>query len=124
MTDRLTLDELLAAVEVVDANIDAHTAAQYQAQPLAAHWARITKVCEESGEVWRALSKWTGENPRKGVCGTRDDLLGELADCVSAAMCGIQHLTKDTDETWEIVSAAFIRARIRIAEYAPDGDLR
>jgi NTP pyrophosphatase (non-canonical NTP hydrolase) len=123
MADRLTLDELLETVTVVDANIDASAAPAYRAQPLAADWARVTKVCEEAGEVWRALSKWTGENPRKGVCGTRDDLLGELGDTVSAAMCAIQHLTKDTAETWAVVSAALIKARQRIAEYAPPVDM-
>lgn len=117
MTEQLNLADLLETVELVDAAIDAHAAPDYAAQPLAADWARVTKVCEEAGEVWQALSKWTGENPRKGVCGTLDDLLGELADCVSAAMCAIQHLTKDADRTWEVVSAAFIKARDRISTY-------
>lgn len=115
--DKLTLDELLQAVELVDAHIDASTGPDYQAQPLARAWARVTKVCEEAGEVWRALSKMTGENPRKGVCGTRAELLGELGDTVSAAMCAIQHLTKDTSETWAVVSAALIKARQRVGEH-------
>jgi NTP pyrophosphatase (non-canonical NTP hydrolase) len=100
----------------VDAHIDAATGQPYREQPLALTWARVTKVCEESGEVWRALSKMTGENPRKGICGTEDELLGELGDTASAAICAIQHLTKDTAETWAIVSAALIKARRRVAE--------
>ena len=118
MTESLTLDELLEAVRIVDAHIDSATGADYRAQPLALHWARVTKVCEEAGEVWRALSKWTGENPRKGVCGTEEDLLGELGDTASAAICAIQHLTKDTDATWAVVSAALIKARARVTEVA------
>jgi len=114
MTDHLTLAEMLEAVEIVDAHIDSATAPQYQGQPLALDWARVTKVCEEAGEVWRALSNLTGENPRKGVCGTRDELLGELGDTASAAICAIQHLTKDTGETWAVVSAALLKARQRV----------
>ena len=119
---RLTLDELLQAVAIVDAHIDANTGPGYRAQPLALDWARITKVCEEAGEVWRALSKMTGENPRKGVCGTEDELLGELGDTVSAGICAIQHVTKDTAATWAVVSAALIKARERVAEHAPAGE--
>jgi hypothetical protein len=115
--ERLTLDELLEAVELVDANLDANTSPDYLAQPLARRWARVTKVCEEAGEVWKALSRWTGENFRKGVCGTEDEVLGELADTASAAICAIQHITKDTSATWAVVSAALIKARARVAEH-------
>jgi NTP pyrophosphatase (non-canonical NTP hydrolase) len=118
----MTLPDLLDAVEIVDAHLDANTAPGYLAQPLAADWARVTKVCEEAGEVWAALSKYTGENPRKGVCGTLDDLLGELGDTVSAGICAIQHLTKDTDRTWEVVSAALAKARGRVE--AAVGEIR
>lgn len=121
MSDHLTLAELLEAVEIVDAHIDSATAPEYRAQPLAADWARVTKVCEEAGEVWKALSKLTGENPRKGVCGTRDELLGELGDTASAAICAIQHLTKDAGETWAVVSAALLKARQRVGEH-PEAD--
>lgn len=46
MADRLTVDELLAAVELVDAHIDAATGPTYRDNPLALDWARITKVCD------------------------------------------------------------------------------
>jgi NTP pyrophosphatase (non-canonical NTP hydrolase) len=117
MAEHLTLAELLQAVEIVDAHIDSATSPQYREQPLALDWARVTKVCEEAGEVWRALSKMTGENPRKGVCGTEDELLGELGDTVSAGLCAIQHLTKDTEATWAVVSAALAKARHRASEH-------
>ena len=113
----MTLGELLAAVEAVDAHIDANTGPDYLAQPLARDWARVTKVCEEAGEVWKALSKYTGENPRKGKCGTLEELLDELGDTASAAVCAIQHLTKDTARTWEVVSAALDKAVHRISEF-------
>ena len=105
---------LLAMIRDIDAYIDAHTAPEYQEQPLAGHWARITKVCEEAGEVWEALSKCTGENYRKGVCGSWDDLLDELGDTVSAAACAIQHITKDESVTGAVIMAAFEKAQARI----------
>jgi phosphoribosyl-ATP pyrophosphohydrolase len=113
-TPGLTLDELLQAVAVIDDYLDSHRNPEYIEQPLANDWARVTKICEEAGEVWLALSKRTGENYRKGVCGSEEELLGELADCVSAALCGIQHRTKDIAATWAVVSSAFLKARDRI----------
>lgn len=118
----MTLPDLLEAVEIVDAHLDANTAPDYLTQPLALDWARVTKVCEEAGEVWAALSKYTGENPRKGKCGSLDDLLGELGDTASAAICAIQHLTKDTGQTWGVVSAALAKARSRVEAAA--GEIR
>lgn len=110
----LPLTEALAVIKKVDAHLDSSASPDYAAQPLAQDWARITKVCEEAGEVWRALSKATGENFRKGVCGTEEELLGELADTASAALCAIQHRTKDTGRTWAIVSAALLKAAERV----------
>lgn len=115
--DGLELHELLAAVKTIDAFLDSHRSPEYIGQPLANDWARITKVCEEAGEVWKVLSQLTGENYRKGICATEDDLLGELGDCVSAAMCAIQHRTKDIAATWAVVSAAFRKASQRVAEH-------
>jgi len=120
-TAAMTLAGLLEVAEIVDAHLDANAAPEFLAQPLAADWARVTKVCEESGEVWAALSKYTGENLRKGACGTLDELLGELGDTVSAGICAIQHLTKDTDRTWEVVSAAFAKARARVLRAGSGG---
>jgi NTP pyrophosphatase (non-canonical NTP hydrolase) len=114
----MTLAEFLDAVRVVDAHLDSAATPDYLAQPLALDWARVTKVCEEAGEVWAALSKLTGENPRKGVCGTKDELLGELGDTASAAICAIQHLTKDELLTWLVLSAALAKALRRVDEHA------
>lgn len=35
-------------------------------------------VCSEAGEVMDAPAAVTGKNPRKGVCGTWDEVTGEL----------------------------------------------
>ena len=117
------LDDFLEAVEIVNAHLDSVVAPEYAAQPLAHMIMRVTKVCEEAGEVWQALSKWTGENPRKGACGTKSELLGELGDTASAAICAIQHLTGDSAATWAVVSAALAKARQRVADHASAGCL-
>lgn len=111
MTDRP--EHLLEVIRVVDDWLDSDVGLNYQNQPLAHHWARITKVSEEAGEVWKALSNWTGENPRRGVCGTWDELVEELADTACAAIFAIQHLTKDAGTTWSILGAAADKAHQR-----------
>lgn len=114
------LKRLMAIVRDVDAHLDANTAEPYRQQPLGADWARITKVCEEAGEVWKALSKATGENPRKGLCGTWDDVLEELGDTASAALCAIQHITKDEARTAAVLVAALEKAHRRVGEFAQE----
>jgi NTP pyrophosphatase (non-canonical NTP hydrolase) len=112
----MTLEDLIDAVEVIDAWLDSAASPEYKTQPLAQDYARVTKACEESGEVWKAWSKYTGENPRKR--GTEqaalDDVLEELGDTVTAGLCGIQHLTKDKQATRAILIAAVAKARSRV----------
>jgi hypothetical protein len=115
MTEHLTLAELLEAVAAVSDHVDAGMGAPYQGQPLAKTWARVTKVASEAGEAIDALSAMTGENFRKGICGTEEELLGELGDAFSAAICAIQHITQDADRTWAVASAAIQKARSRVA---------
>jgi NTP pyrophosphatase (non-canonical NTP hydrolase) len=54
---------------------------------------RVTKVANEVGEMLEALEGYTGENPRKGVYATREDVVKELLDCASAALCAVEHMT-------------------------------
>jgi hypothetical protein len=110
----LSLETALAIVTDVDAYLDSAQAPEYREQPLAQDWARVTKVCEEAGEVWKEQSRRTGENYRKGRCGSDEELLGELADTASAALCAIQHVTKDSDRTWDVFAAALLKARSRV----------
>jgi len=55
-------------------------------------WRRCAKVCEEAGEVTEALLGMTGENPRKGVTHTQNDLVVELLDVALAALGAVAHL--------------------------------
>ena len=131
---------VFALLEPIDRVLDEGTAVIYKDQPLAQDWGRVAKVAEELGEAlehldehatvedWRrvgqiarpagraiaALIAYTGENPRKGVCGRQEALLEELADVAMTAMLGIQHFTKDTVRTQRIVAAkaVFIAERL------------
>jgi hypothetical protein len=67
--------------------------------PEALLWSRVTKVCEESGEVWRALSLYVGENPRKGHDGTQQAIEDELLDTAAAALAAVHHLNGNDPRT-------------------------
>ena len=45
----------------------------------------IMKIAEEFGEAVQAYIGITGQNPRKGTYGTRDDVQKELADVIITA---------------------------------------
>lgn len=65
---------------------------------------RLGKVNVEAGELWDAVEGWTGENPRKGVYGSRDDVLKELIDCASASLCAIEYMTGDQGRSVQLVA--------------------
>lgn len=60
--------------------------------PEAATWARLAKITEEAGEVVAAHIGATGQNPRKGVTHTREDVEGELLDVAITALAALEHL--------------------------------
>lgn len=135
----ITIDA--ATVQRVDAWLD-EPHGPYGGAQLAQHWARIAKLAEEAGEAdetlealrfaqlqarvsrlargagkaINALGAWTGENPRKGVHGTLEDLKRELADVVLGGILALEHLTKDTAETQRVLDAK-VQA---LAERVPD----
>jgi NTP pyrophosphatase (non-canonical NTP hydrolase) len=69
---------------------------------------RILKVCEEAGEAAQAWIGYTGQNPRKGVTHTKDDVCKELCDVVLSAMVALESLSG--------TAHAMIEARIRLVE--------
>ena len=86
-TRRLTASEALVALsEWIDA-ANAHKPPEQQA------WERTAKVAEECGEVIAAMIGMTGQNPRKGVTHTVDDVVAELLDVAITALGGVEHLT-------------------------------
>ena len=56
---------------------------------------RIMKITEEAGEVSEAVTGTTGQNPRKGVTHTWDDVAAELCDVILTAMTALATLTPD-----------------------------
>jgi NTP pyrophosphatase (non-canonical NTP hydrolase) len=99
---RLTLRNQLTAI---DQWIDDGTAETFKSNVTLALFGRVTKIGEEFGEVMQALIGATGQNPRKGFSHSIDDVNDELADVVITALCAMQHITKDSDETLAIISA-------------------
>ncbi|MBC9726019.1 MazG-like family protein [Streptomyces sp. TRM68367] len=59
---------------------------------------RMLKLSEEVGEVAEAVIGATGQNPRKGVTHTWDDVQAELCDVVITALVALRTLTPDTRE--------------------------
>jgi hypothetical protein len=90
-------------IRYVDNWLDEELPDYYKEQPLAQDWARISKVIEELGEAVSAMIGATGQNPRKGATHHRDDILKELMDVVMTGLLAVQHFTKDTNATREIL---------------------
>jgi NTP pyrophosphatase (non-canonical NTP hydrolase) len=56
---------------------------------------RVMKLAEETGEVVNAYLGWTGQNPRKGQCATRDDVASELCDVIVTALVALASISGD-----------------------------
>jgi NTP pyrophosphatase (non-canonical NTP hydrolase) len=91
------------SISKIDRWLDSAVSDTYIHQPLAQDWARVGKVIEELGEVIRALIGFTGQNPRKGITHSRQEMLDELADTAITGILGMQHFTKDASETRQIL---------------------
>ena len=83
---------------------------------------RVLKLVEEAGEAAAAYIGMVGQNPRKGVTHSLDDLLGELADVAITALCAIEHFTQDAEATRETLAGKLrrivARSGIRPAQHA------
>lgn len=62
---------------------------------------RIMKLTEEAGEVTQAVIGTLGQNPRKGVTHTWDDVRAELCDVMLTAMVALATITADAQATFE-----------------------
>jgi NTP pyrophosphatase (non-canonical NTP hydrolase) len=60
--------------------------------PEAQAWSRIAKVGEEHGEVIAAFIGAIGQNPRKGVTHSLEDVTEELLDVALTALAAVEHL--------------------------------
>jgi hypothetical protein len=66
---------------------------------------RVLKLVEEAGEAAAAYIGMVGQNPRKGVTHSLDDLLGELADVALTALCAMQHFTQGQAATRAVLAS-------------------
>ncbi|MFF1547205.1 MazG-like family protein [Streptomyces sp. NPDC058291] len=62
---------------------------------------RVLKLTEEVGEVAQAVIGATGQNPRKGVDHTWEDVQAELCDVVVTALVALRTLTPDAQAVFE-----------------------
>ncbi|MFI6355564.1 MazG-like family protein [Streptomyces sp. NPDC050743] len=62
---------------------------------------RVLKLSEEVGEVAEAIIGTTGQNPRKGVTHTWEDVQAELCDVVITALVALRTLTPQAREVFE-----------------------
>lgn len=92
-------------VHCLDVYLDRQVSDQYKEQPLAQDWARLSKIGEEYGEAVNAFIGITGQNPRKGVFGSEDDVDVELVDVALTAILCLQHRTKNLDVTEGIIQS-------------------
>jgi NTP pyrophosphatase (non-canonical NTP hydrolase) len=61
---------------------------------------RVLKLSEEVGETAQAVIGATGQNPRKGITHSWDDVQAELCDVVITALIALRTLTPDAREVF------------------------
>ena len=102
------------AVRDIDEWLDRGAGPEYQTQPLAQDWARLSKVIEELGEAIQAFIGYTGQNPRKGVTHTLSEVEDEVADVIITGILCLQHITKDTWTTQDIIRQKIAKIEKRV----------
>lgn len=91
---------------------------RYQGVPReAVDWRRTMKVVEEIGEAVTAFAGTLGENPRKGVTHTGDDVDRELLDVVVSALGTLMHF-HGNDPRYDAFGALVNHLRSRAARLA------
>jgi NTP pyrophosphatase (non-canonical NTP hydrolase) len=76
---------------------------------------QILKITEEAGEAAAAYIGMTGQNPRKGVTHTRDDVAGELCDVAITALVALATITGDADTARAALDRHLTRRGPRLA---------
>jgi NTP pyrophosphatase (non-canonical NTP hydrolase) len=91
--------------------------------PEARTWGRLAKVSEECGEVIAAYIGATGQNPRKGVTHTDDNVRSELLDVAITALCAYEHMTGNRALSLDALLAHIEATRTRM-DATRNGSLR
>ncbi|MHB9862290.1 MazG-like family protein [Streptomyces sp. YIM S03343] len=92
-----TVDALWRWLEVSRASDGTHEGASGTREALLL---RMLKLSEEVGEAAQAVIGATGQNPRKGVTHSWEDVEAELCDVVITALVALRTLTPDTREVF------------------------
>lgn len=82
-------------------------------------WSRVSKAAEEGGEAMDALRGYLGENPRKGVTGTLDEVVEELLDTAVAALGAVEHIRDHDGQALRLLVDKIRRVADRAALPAP-----
>jgi NTP pyrophosphatase (non-canonical NTP hydrolase) len=85
------MDDVWDTIEKITGQLDASSTLAPDLEKLL----RIMKLTEEAGEVTQAVIGTLGQNPRKGVTHTWDDVQAELCDVMFTAMVALATLTPD-----------------------------
>ncbi|MEU6139088.1 MazG-like family protein [Streptomyces sp. NPDC047081] len=96
MTDQPTAPDLWSAIDALWAWVDGNRPLNGKESLLL----RMLKLSEEVGEVAEAVIGATGQNPRKGVSHTWDDVQSELCDVVITALIALRTLTPETRDVF------------------------
>lgn len=67
-------------------------------------WRRVSKVSSEANEARDALEGYVGENPRKGVTHTLEDVIGELLDTALCALAAVEHITGNNGHSMSLLA--------------------
>ena len=76
-------------------------------------WARLAKITEEAGEVVAAYIGATGQNPRKGVSHTMDDVQEELLDVAITALAALEHIRGHDCRSMDLLVDKIVRTKAR-----------
>jgi NTP pyrophosphatase (non-canonical NTP hydrolase) len=90
------MDDVWDTIEKITGQLDASSTLAPDTEKLL----RIMKLTEEAGEVTQAVIGTLGQNPRKGVTHTWDDVQAELCDVMFTAMVALATLTPDAREVF------------------------
>lgn len=91
------MDDAWDTIERITGQLDARSTLPPDMEKLL----RIMKLTEEAGEVTQAVIGTLGQNPRKGVTHTWDDVQAELCDVMFTAMVALSTLTPDARKVFD-----------------------
>jgi NTP pyrophosphatase (non-canonical NTP hydrolase) len=99
-TDRVPTTDLWTTVDALWHWLETSRAPDDARDPRDVLLLRMLKLSEEVGEAAQAVIGATGQNPRKGVTHSWQDVESELCDVVITALVALRTLTPDTREVF------------------------